>query len=113
MKTEWVKPNKRAASYAAERKAKVHQHGPGRKRATDYEAGFVRDTYSARATMRLYKYKRHWTKANQGRSGGNFRKRAKREEREAAKAAKAEAKAERKLRKQKAATYSGENDAAE
>ena len=36
----WVKPNKRAASYASERKAKVHQHGPKEgKELTDYEAG--------------------------------------------------------------------------
>ena len=41
----WVKPNKRAASYAAERKAKVHQHGPKEgKELTDYEAG-IRSGY--------------------------------------------------------------------
>lgn len=61
----WVKPNKRAASYAAERKAKVHQHGPKEgKELTDYEAGIVRDTYSARATIAGFtSTKRHWTKA--------------------------------------------------
>lgn len=36
----WVMPNKRAKSYADERKAKVHQHGQKEgKELTDYEAG--------------------------------------------------------------------------
>ena len=36
----WTAPNKRAASYAAERKAKVHQHGNKEGQPlTDYEAG--------------------------------------------------------------------------
>lgn len=36
----WVMPNKRAKSYADERKAKVHQHGQKEGRElTDYEAG--------------------------------------------------------------------------
>lgn len=36
----WFMPNKRAANYAAERKAKVHQRGPKEgKPLTDFEAG--------------------------------------------------------------------------
>ena len=36
----WTVPSKRANSYAEERKAKVHQHGPKEGRElTDYEAG--------------------------------------------------------------------------
>lgn len=36
----WFTPNKRADSYAKERKAKVHQHGAKEgKQLTDYEAG--------------------------------------------------------------------------
>ncbi len=36
----WSVPSKRAKDYAAERKAKVHQHGPKEgKELTDYEAG--------------------------------------------------------------------------
>lgn len=36
----WSVPNKRAKSYADERKAKVHQHGSKEgKQLTDYEAG--------------------------------------------------------------------------
>ncbi len=36
----WSVPNKRAASYAEERRAKVHQHGQKEgKPLTDYEAG--------------------------------------------------------------------------
>ena len=36
----WYVPNKRAKSYAEERKAKVHQHGSKEgKELTDYEAG--------------------------------------------------------------------------
>lgn len=56
----WVVPNKRAKSYAAERKAKVHQHGAKEgKELTDYEAG-LRSGYlqcqSDHAGM--YKYKK-------------------------------------------------------
>ena len=37
---KWSVPSKRAQSYAEERKAKVHQHGPKEgKELTDYEAG--------------------------------------------------------------------------
>jgi len=36
----WTAPNKRAQSYAEERKAKVHQHGQKEgKELTEYEAG--------------------------------------------------------------------------
>ncbi|MCI7003483.1 MAG: hypothetical protein MR904_03980 [Clostridia bacterium] len=36
----WTVPNRRAKSYAEERKAKVHQHGQKEgKELTDYEAG--------------------------------------------------------------------------
>ena len=36
----WIVPNKRAASYASERKAKVHQRGAKMgQELTDYEAG--------------------------------------------------------------------------
>lgn len=36
----WSVPSKRAKSYAEERRAKVHQHGPKEgKELTDYEAG--------------------------------------------------------------------------
>ena len=41
----WYIPSKRAKSYADERKAKVHQHGPKEgKELTDYEAG-IRSGY--------------------------------------------------------------------
>lgn len=41
----WTKPSKRADSYAKERKAKVHQHGPKEgKELTDYESG-IRSGY--------------------------------------------------------------------
>ncbi|MCM1368210.1 MAG: hypothetical protein NC184_05340 [Roseburia sp.] len=56
----WSKPSKRAKSYADERKAKVHQHGPKEgKGLTDYESG-IRSGYlqcqSDHAGM--YKYKK-------------------------------------------------------
>ena len=56
----WTVPSKRAKSYAEERKAKVHQHGPKEgKELTDYEAG-MRSGYlqcqSDHAGM--YKYKK-------------------------------------------------------
>ena len=41
----WYIPSKRAKSYADERRAKVHQHGPKEgKELTDYEAG-IRSGY--------------------------------------------------------------------
>lgn len=55
----WVKPTKRAESYAKERKAKIHQHGPKEgKELTDYEAG-IRSGYLQCQTDHagLYKYK--------------------------------------------------------
>ena len=56
----WTAPNKRAESYANERKAKVHQHGQKEGQPlTDYEAG-MRSGYlqcqSDHAGM--YKYKK-------------------------------------------------------
>lgn len=56
----WVKPVKRAESYAKERKAKIHQHGPKEGRElTDYEAG-IRSGYLQCQTDHagLYKYKK-------------------------------------------------------
>ena len=56
----WVVPNKRAKSYAEERKVKVHKHGPKEgKELTEYEKG-LRSGYlqcqSDHAGM--YKYKK-------------------------------------------------------
>ena len=56
----WSVPKKRAESYAKERKAKVHQHGPKEgKDLTDYEAG-IRSGYLQCQTDHagLYKYKK-------------------------------------------------------
>ena len=56
----WVKPKLRAASYASERKAKKHEHGPKKdKDLTDYEAG-IRSGYLQCQTDHagLYKYKK-------------------------------------------------------
>ena len=55
----WYIPSKRAKSYADERKAKVHQHGPKEgKELTDYEAG-IRSGYLQCQTDHsgIYKYK--------------------------------------------------------
>ena len=55
----WRKPKDRASSYAQERKAKVHQHGPKEGRElTDYEAG-IRSGYLQCQSDHagLYKYK--------------------------------------------------------
>lgn len=55
----WRVPSKRAKSYAEERKAKVHQHGPKEgKPLTDYEAG-MRSGYLQCQTDHagIYKYK--------------------------------------------------------
>ena len=94
----WVKPNKRAASYAAERKAKVHQHGLKEgKELTDYEAG-IRSGYLQCQSDHagLYKFKKALAEGKTKEEAAAIsRKRAKREEREAAKAEKAEAKAEK------------------
>lgn len=59
-KKRWAVPSKRAKSYAAERKAKVHQHGPKEgKELTDYEAG-IRSGYLQCQTDHagIYKYKK-------------------------------------------------------
>ncbi len=56
----WAVPSKRAKGYAAERKAKVHQHGPKEgKELTDYEAG-IRSGYLQCQTDHagIYKYKK-------------------------------------------------------
>ena len=57
---KWSVPNKRAKSYAEERKVKVHQHGPKiGKQLTDYEAG-IRSGYLQCQTDHagLFKYKK-------------------------------------------------------
>lgn len=56
----WFVPNKRAKSYAEERKAKVHQRGAKEgKELTDYEAG-IRSGYLQCQSDHagLYKYKK-------------------------------------------------------
>lgn len=56
----WFVPNKRAESYAKERKAKVHQRGAKEgKELTDYEAG-IRSGYLQCQSDHagLYKYKK-------------------------------------------------------
>ena len=56
----WAVPTKRAKGYAAERKAKVHTHGPKEgKGLTYYEAG-IRSGYLQAQTDHagLYKYKK-------------------------------------------------------
>ncbi len=56
---KWAVPSKRAKSYAEERKAKVHMHGPKEgKELTDYEAG-IRSGYLQCQTDHagIYKYK--------------------------------------------------------
>lgn len=55
----WTAPNKRAKSYAAERKAKVHQHGQKEgKELTDYEAGMRSGYLQCQSDHAgLYRYK--------------------------------------------------------
>ena len=56
----WYIPSKRAKSYADERRAKVHQHGPKEgKELTDYEAG-IRSGYLQCQTDHagIFKYKK-------------------------------------------------------
>lgn len=55
----WVTPNKRAKSYAEERKAKVHQHGQKEgKQLTDYEAGLRSGYLQCQSDHAgIYKYK--------------------------------------------------------
>ena len=56
----WLVPNKRAKSYAGERKAKVHQHGPKEgKELTDYEAGMRSGYLQCQSDHAgLFKYKK-------------------------------------------------------
>lgn len=56
----WTVPSKRAKSYAEERKAKVHQHGPKEgKELTDYEAGMRSGYLQAQSDHAgMYKYKK-------------------------------------------------------
>ena len=55
----WFTPNKRAKSYAEERKSKVHQHGQKEgKELTDYEAGMRSGYLQCQSDHAgLYKYK--------------------------------------------------------
>lgn len=56
----WFTPNKRADSYAKERKAKVHQHGKKEGRElTDYEAGMRSGYLQCQSDHAgLYKYRK-------------------------------------------------------
>lgn len=56
----WTVPNKRAESYAQERKAKVHQYGQKEgKELTDYEAGMRSGYLQCQSDHAgLYKYKK-------------------------------------------------------
>lgn len=56
----WSVPNKRAESYAKERKAKVHQHGQKEgHELTDYEAGMRSGYLQCQSDHAgLYKYKK-------------------------------------------------------
>ena len=56
----WYVPNKRAESYAQERKARVHQHGEKEgKELTDYEAGMRSGYLQCQSDHAgLYKYKK-------------------------------------------------------
>ena len=56
----WLTPNKRADSYAKERKAKVHQHGKKEGRElTDYEAGMRSGYLQCQSDHAgLYKYRK-------------------------------------------------------
>jgi len=56
----WYVPNKRAESYAAERKAQIHQHGAKEgKKLTDYEAGMRSGYLQCQSDHAgLYKYKK-------------------------------------------------------
>lgn len=55
----WTVPNKRAKSYADERKARVHQHGQKEgKELTDYEAGMRSGYLQCQSDHAgLYRYK--------------------------------------------------------
>ena len=69
----WLVPNKRAKSYAEERKAKVHQHGPKEgKELTDYEAGMRSGYLQCQSDHAgLFKYKRA---LNEGKSKAEAKK---------------------------------------
>ena len=56
----WVSPNKRAESYASERKAKVHQRGEKEgQELTDFEAGLRSGYLQCQSDHAgLYKYKK-------------------------------------------------------
>ena len=56
----WSVPNKRAESYAQERRARVHQHGQKEgKRLTDYEAGMRSGYLQCQSDHAgIYKYKK-------------------------------------------------------
>lgn len=56
----WVVPNKRAGTYAEERKAKVHTHGAKEgKELTDFEAGMRSGYLQAQSDHAgLFKYKK-------------------------------------------------------
>ena len=56
----WYIPSKRAKSYADERRAKVHQHGPKEgKELTDYEAGIRSGDLQCQTDHSgIYKYKK-------------------------------------------------------
>ena len=62
----WTVPSKRAKSYAEERKAKVHQHGPKEGRElTDYEAGMRSGYLQCQSDHAgTYKYKRRFRKVS-------------------------------------------------
>lgn len=69
----WLVPNKRAKSYAEERKAKVHQRGAKEgKELTDYEAG-IRSGYLQCQSDHagLYRYKKA---INEGKSKAEAKK---------------------------------------
>lgn len=100
----WVKPNKRAASYAAERKAKVHQHGLKEgKELTDYEAG-IRSGYLQCQSDHsgLYKYKKALDEGKTKEEAAAIsRKRVKREDEKQQKKRKPRQRQRQKLRRQK------------
>ena len=56
----WSVPNKRARSYADERRARIHQHGSKEgKKLTDYEAGMRSGYLQCQSDHAgLYKYKK-------------------------------------------------------
>lgn len=69
----WLVPNKRAKSYAEERKAKVHQRGAKEgKELTDYEAGLRSGYLQCQSDHAgLYRYKKA---INEGKSKSEAKK---------------------------------------